>query len=66
MKDGTLRGKDKTRVVMIGIALSALILGPIATFGEEVEFKTISLWRAPVYSSCRHRPAGPQYLAIRS
>ena len=66
MTDGTLRGKDKTRVVMIGIALSALILGPIATSGEEVEFKTISLWRASVYSSCRHRPAGPQYLAIRS
>jgi hypothetical protein len=43
-----------------------LLFGPIASFGQDVEFKTISLWRAPVYSSCRHRPAGPQYLAIRS
>jgi len=66
MKDGTQRGKDKTRVVVTGLALSALLFGPIATFGQDVEFKNISLSRAPVYSSCRHRPPGPQYLAIRS
>lgn len=58
MNDGTQRGVDNDRVVMIGFALSALLLGPIAAFGQDVAFKTISLWRTPVYSSCRHPPGG--------
>jgi hypothetical protein len=66
MNDGSRRGSANNRVKSIGFALSALLLGPIATYGQDVEFKTISLWHASVYSSCRHRPAGPQYLAIRS
>jgi hypothetical protein len=66
MNDGSQRVLDKNWVVRIVFALIALLLGPIATFGQEVEFKTISLWHAPVYASCRHRSAGPQYLAIRT
>jgi hypothetical protein len=66
MNDGTRRGWANGRAKAVGFALSALLLSPIATFGQEVEFKTISLRHVGVYSSCRHRPAGPQYLAIRS
>lgn len=48
------------------LALVAALLGPIATLGQDVDIKTINLWREPVYSSCHHRPAAPQYLVIRS
>ena len=65
MNDGTRRGWASDRKT-VGFALSVLLLSSIATFGQEVEFKTISLRHAEVYSSCRHRPAGPQHLAIRS
>jgi hypothetical protein len=38
MNDRTQRGKDNTRVLMIGFALSTLLFGPIATYGQDVEF----------------------------
>jgi hypothetical protein len=66
MNDKVQRGNANARIAMIGFGLSVLSFGSIASFAQDIEFKTISVWRAPVYSSCRHRPAGPHYLAIRS
>jgi hypothetical protein len=67
MIDGSRRCSANNRVKRVGFALGgALLLGPVATYAQDVEFKTITLWHASVYSSCRHRPAGSQYVAIRS
>ena len=55
-----------SRVGKIRLALVAALLGPMAALGQDIDIKTINLWREPVYSYCRHRPAAPQYLVIRS